>query len=341
MKRFVTFVLAATLIHSGVLAEGQQEVVAPVAAPPVKLVWSTASVPGDAHTLAMGVFKTEVEKLSGGNITVDNFDSSSLFAQGVDLDATMQGKIDLVYTSASLTAQYVPTASMFGAAFTFQSYNQMTKTLNGPVGKKVYDQITAKLGVRPLMAFYLGTRQLNLTEKAGLVTKPEQMKAIKMRVPNAPAWIAMGRALGANPTPMAFGEVYMGLKTGVVDAQDNPLPTDKNAKFYEVTKYIVLTDHVVDSVWPSINEKRWKSLSAQQQDWVMKAMETARAFCDKTNLDNEKSILSFFKDQGLTVVENPDKAAFAAYAKNFYLTDGKDISKDWDWNLYEEIQQIK
>jgi len=140
---------------------------------------------------------------------------------------------------------------------------------------------------------------------------------------------------------MAFGEVYMGLKTGVVDAQDNPLPTDKNAKFYEVTKYIVLTDHVVDSVWPSINEKRWKSLSAQQQDWVMKAMETARAFCDKTNLDNEKSILSFFKEQGLTVVENPDKAAFAAYAKNFYLTEGKDISKDWDWNLYEEIQQIK
>lgn len=341
MKRIAMLMLVVMLVIAGVSAEGVKETPAPASNQPVKLVWSTASVPGDAHTVAMGVFKSEVERLSAGNITVDNFDSGSLFAQGVDLDATMQGKIDIVYTSASLTAQYVPTASMFGAAFTFQSYEQMTKTLNGPVGQKVYDQVTAKLGVRPLMAFYLGTRQLNLTEKAGPVTKPEQMKTIKMRVPNAPAWIAMGRALGANPTPMSFGEVYMGLKTGVVDAQDNPLPTDKNAKFYEVTKYIVLTSHVVDSVWPSINEKRWQSLSAQQKDWVMQAMNTARVFCDKTNLENEKNILSFFKDQGLTIIENPDKAAFAAYAKNFYLNEGKDISKDWDWKLYEEIQKIK
>jgi TRAP-type C4-dicarboxylate transport system substrate-binding protein len=147
--------------------------------------------------------------------------------------------------------------------------------------------------------------------------------------------------LGANPTPMAFGEVYMGLKTGVVDGQDNPLPTDKNAKFYEVTKYIVLTDHVVDQVWPTINEKKWQSLTAQQKSWVVAALEKARAHCDKTNLDNEADILDFFREQGLIVIENPDKAAFAAYAKNFYLTEGKDISKDWDMALYEEIQKIK
>jgi tripartite ATP-independent transporter DctP family solute receptor len=231
--------------------------------------------------------------------------------------------------------------SMFGAAFTFQSYKQMTQTFNGPVGKKLFDKVTAKLGIRPISAFYLGTRELNLTEKAGRVTKPEQMKTVKMRVPNAPTWIAMGKALGANPTPMAFGEVYMGLKTGVVDAQDNPLPTDRSAKFYEVTKYIILTDHVVDSVWPTIYEKKWQSMSKQQQDWVVAALEKARDYCDKTNLENERTILSFFKEQGITVVENADKAAFAAYAKNFYKNEGKDISKDWDWDLYDSIQKIK
>jgi TRAP-type C4-dicarboxylate transport system substrate-binding protein len=167
------------------------------------------------------------------------------------------------------------------------------------------------------------------------------MKTVKMRVPNSPAWIAMGKALGANPTPMAFGEVYMGLKTGVVGAQDNPLPTDKSAKFYEVTKYIVLTDHVVDSVWPTINEKKWQSMTKQQQDWVVAALDKAREHCDNTNLENEKSILSFFKEQGLTVVENADKAAFAAYAKNYYQNEAKDISKDWDWKLYDDIQKIQ
>ncbi len=307
----------------------------------VKLVFTSASVPGDAHTVAMKVFKDEVEKLSAGNIAVDLYDSGSLFGQGADLDAVMQGKVDMVYTAAAWTAQFVPEMSMFSAAFTFQSYKQMTQTFNGPIGKRLFEKVTKKLGIRPISAFYLGTRQLNLTEKAGLVTKPEQMKSVKMRVPNSPAWIAMGKALGANPTPMAFGEVYMGLKTGVVDAQDNPLPTDKSAKFYEVTKYIVLTDHVVDSVWPTINEKKWQSLSAQQKEWVVAALEKAREACDKMNLENEKSILGFFKAQGLTVVENADKAAFATYAKNYYKNEGKDQSKDWDWNLYDEIQSIK
>lgn len=324
------------LLGTGAFARGTAE--APKA---VKLTWSTASVPGDAHTEAMKVFKAEVEKISGGSITVDNFDSGTLFSQANDQDACMQGKVDLVYTSAAWLAQFVPTTSMLSAAFTFQSYNQMTKTLNGPVGQKIYDQVVAKLGMRPLMAYYLGTRELNLIEKVGPVTKPEQMKSVKFRVPNAPAWIAMGKALGANPTPMSFGEVYLGLKTGVIDGQDNPLPTDQAAKFYEVTKYIVLTDHVVDSVWPAINEKRWQGLTQQQRDWVVQALAKGREYCDKTNQDKEKTILDFFRQQGLTVIDNPDKAAFAAYAKNYYATEGKDQSKDWDWTLYDEIQKIK
>ena len=247
----------------------------------------------------------------------------------------------MVYSSASWLAEFVPYLSMFGAAYTFQSYDQMTKTFNGPIGKRMFDDVAKKTGVRPLCAFYLGTRQLNLIAKVGPVTKPEQMKGVKLRVPQSPTWIAMGKALGANPTPMAFNELYMGLKTGAVDGQDNPLPTDKNAKFYEVTKYIVLTNHLVDSVWPSINEKKWQSLTKQQQDWVLQALEKARQSCDKTNLDNEKEILDFFRQQGLVVIENLDRDAFAAYAKNFYLTEGKDISKDWDLALYDEVQKMK
>jgi len=247
----------------------------------------------------------------------------------------------MVYTSAQWLAEFVPYLSMFGAAYTFQSYDQMAKTFNGPIGKKIFEEVAQKTGVRPLCAFYLGTRQLNLIAKVGPVTKPEQMKGVKLRVPNSPTWIAMGKALGANPTPMAFNEVYMGLKTGAIDGQDNPLPSDKNAKFYEVTKYIVLTNHLVDSVWPTINEKKWKSLTKQQQDWVMQAAVKAGQSCDKTNLENEKQILDFFRQQGLTIIENPDRGAFAAYARNSYLTESKDISKDWDLKLYDEIQKLK
>jgi tripartite ATP-independent transporter DctP family solute receptor len=336
LKKIIGLIAVFAVVASvAAFAEGQQQT------GQIKLTWSTASVPGDAHTEAIPAFKAELERLSDGTMTVEYYHSGQLFSQANDQDACMQGKVDMVYSSAAWLAQHVPTASMFGAAFTFQSYTQMTKTLNGPVGQKIFDAAVVKLGMRPLMAYYLGTRQINLTEKVGPVTKPEQMKNVKFRVPNTPAWIAMGKALGANPTPMAFGEVYMGLKTGVIDGQDNPLPTDKNAKFYEVTKYIVLTDHVVDSVWPAINEKKWQSLSKKQQGWVMKALEKGREFCDQKNLETEKTILDFFKQQGLIVIDKPDKKAFAAYAKNFYATEGKEISKNWDWALYDQIQKIK
>jgi len=334
-KRIASVALVAAVLVGGVFAEGKQESKA------VKLTFSSVSVPDDAHTKAMTVFKEEVEKLSGGQITVDVFHSGQLFNQTAEQDAIRQGTVDMVYTSAQWNAQFIPKLSMFGAAFTFQSYDQMTKTFNGPIGKKIFEEIAASQGIRPLTAYYLGTRQLNLAAKVGEITKPEQMKGVKLRVPNSPTWIAMGKALGANPTPMAFGEIYMGLKTGAVDGQDNPLPTDKNAKFYEVTKFIVLTNHVVDSTWPTINEKRWQSLSKEQQGWVIAAADKAREFCDKTVKENEATLISFFKEQGLTVIENPDRAAFAAYAKNSYLTESKDQSKDWDLALYDEIQKIK
>ena len=331
MKRFVVLALVAGIAALSVSAQAK----------PVKLVFTSVSVPGDAHTQAMYVFKTEVEKLSGGSITVDVYDSGQLFSQQAEQDAVRQGKVDIVYAGDAWLAPTVPYLSMLGAPYTFQSYDQMTKVLNGPIGKRIFEDVAKSQGIRPLAAFYLGTRQLNLIAKVGPVTEPEQMKNVKFRVPNSPSWIAMGKALGANPTPMAFGEVYLGLKTGTIDGQDNPLLTDKSAKFYEVTKYIVLTNHVIGTVWPTINEKKWESLSDQQKAWVSQAMETARQFCDKTNLDAEKTLLDFFRQNGITVIDNPDRAAFAAYAKNYYLNEAKDISASWDWKLYDEIQKLK
>lgn len=307
----------------------------------ITLTWSSISVPGDAHTEAMKVFKEELERLSDGKIKVDLYIAGQIYTQEAELAACREGTLDMAYYSDAWLAEFVPYLSMFSAVYTFRDYNHMTKVLNGEIGQKIFEEVAQKVGVRPLAAFYLGTRQLNLVEKVGPVRTPQDMKGIKLRTPASPAWIALGKALGANPTPMSFGEVYMGLKTGAIEGQDNPLPTDKNAKFYEVTKYIVLTDHVVNSVWPTINEKRWQSLSDIDKLLVRKAIEKARKFCDETNLKAEAELLDFFREQGLIIIEDPDKEAFAAYAKNSYLTESKDISKSWDMELYEEIQKVK
>lgn len=311
------------------------------AADNVTLTFSSVSVPGDAHTRAMQMFKMTLKKLSGGTMDVDVYHSGQLFSQEAEIAAVRRGTIDMAYTAAGWNAEFVPYLSMLGAVYTFSGYQHMTKVLNGEIGKKIFEDVAKATGARPLGAFYLGTRQLNLVEKVGEVRHPDDMKGVKLRTPGSPTWIALGKALGGNPTPMSFSEVYMGLKTGAIEGQDNPLPTDKNAKFYEVTKYIVLTDHLADSVWPTINEKKWNSLSDQQKAWVLEAIDAARKSCDEQNLSNEAKLKDFFKSKGLVIIEDPDKEAFQKYAKNSYLTDSKEISKDWDLELYEEIQAAK
>jgi len=307
----------------------------------INLTWSSVSVPEDAHTKAMTVFKEEVERLSDGKITVDLYVAGEIYTQEAELAACREGTLDMAYFSDNWLAEFVPYLSMIGAVYTFSGFDHMDRVLNGEIGREIFEDVAQKTGVRPLAAFYLGTRQLNLVEKVGPVRTPQDMKGVKLRTPASPAWIALGKALGGNPTPMSFGEVYMGLKTGAVEGQDNPLPTDKNAKFYEVTKYIVLTDHVVNTVWPTINEQRWQSLSEVDKLVIHKAIDKAREFCAETNLQAESELVEFFRNEGLIVIEDPDKEAFAEYAQWSYQNESQDISQDWDMELFQKIQEAK
>lgn len=302
------------------------------------LRFSTVSVPGDAHTEAIYILKNTVEKLTNKQITIEVFHSGSLYGQGEDCEAVMRGDLELCYMSAHWVASKVPEASMFTAGYLFKDYTHMTKVLNGEIGKKLFETIAKKINARPLGAFYLGTRHLNLRDIGRVVRRPEDLKGVKLRMPNTPAWLFLGKALGANPTPLAFGEVYLALKTGTIDGQENPLPTDYNAKFYEVTKYIILTGHFVDSVWPTIHERIWQELGPDLQKKLLYAVNTARRYCDNTNLKREKELVDFFKKQGLIIIR-PDLKAFRETVLKAYL-ENKEISGNWDMNLYNEIQAL-
>jgi len=304
------------------------------AAKPVELVYTMTAVPTDAHAGAMMVFKETVERLSGGQIKVLTYDSASLFKQEQEVTAVKSGQADITATAASWLTDGSPWVSMFTAGYIFQSYDHMTSVLNGEVGEVVFERIAKEQGIRPLGAQYLGTRQINLVEDRHIKT-PADLKGVNLRMPNSDAWLFLGRALGANPTPISFSELYMALQTGTVDGQDNPLPTDKNAKFYEVTKSITLTNHLVDSVWPTINEAKWQSLTEQQKEWVMEGVKAGIEYCDKTNLKAEAELVAFFKSEGLSVYE-ADVEAFASHVLAQYLD--SDFSKTWDLDLFEKVQ---
>ncbi|WP_168203284.1 sialic acid TRAP transporter substrate-binding protein SiaP [Oceanispirochaeta crateris] len=298
---------------------------------------NTISVPNDAHTNALYKFEEVLEELTEGKVQVEVFHSASLFSSEEEFASLLQGNLDMAYVSANTLADYIPSFSMLTSGYIFKDYDHMRKVYDGEIGDKILSSVQDELGIVPIDVFYLGARQINLRDIGRVVKTPADLKGVKLRMPNSAAWLFLGKAMGASATPLSFSELYLALKTGTVDGQDNPLPTVKNAKFYEVTKSISLTNHVIDTVWPTISEKKWKELTPYH-DEVISAIEEAKQLCDSQNIEAEKSLVEFFRSEGLTVVE-ADKEAFSSHVQGVYLNDKK-MTSTWDLDLYEQIQNI-
>ncbi|MCB2158500.1 MAG: TRAP transporter substrate-binding protein DctP, partial [Rhodobacteraceae bacterium] len=157
------------------------------------------------------------------------------------------------------------------------SAEHQVKVFNDPLMDPFKQKVEDELGVKLLSVMYLGRRQVNLRmpKAERTVMTPADLAGVNLRMPGSDAWQFLGRALGANPTPMAFTEVYTALQTGAVDGQDNPLPTVVDAKFYEVTKQIILTSHLVDLNYIALSKAAWDAMSAEQQAKVQEAADAA------------------------------------------------------------------
>ena len=303
------------------------------------LRYNTVAGPEQPQTLAMNKFAEVLEELSGGKITVKVFHSGQLGDQKTSILNVKRGSLDMYDGGGgSWFADLLnyPEVGVLSTPYLYRDLDHMYRVLTGPVGGEFADYIAKNHNIRILDWWYLGTRQLDLKKKVGVVRRPEDLKGVKLRMPNVESWLNMGRALGADPTPLGFGEVYMALKTGTIDGQDNPLPTDYAQKFVEVTHYIVLTDHFINPVAEIINEKLWQEMPENYRMYVRKAMEVARYWQNEYVLENEAKLLGLFvKDYGMEIII-PDKQAFMENVKKFY-TQPK-FNEQWGEGTYEKIQ---
>ena len=262
--------------------------------------------------------------------------NSSLFKQGTELEAIARGNLEMSITSAQELAVFFPEFSIFTAGYVHRDAAHQVAVFNDPLMAPFKKKVEDELGVKLLSVMYLGRRQLNLrTDKK--VTTPADLKGINLRMPGTDAWQFLGKALGASPTPMSFSEVYTGLQTGAIDGQDNPLPTTVDKKFYEVTKQIVLTSHLVDLNYIAISKKLWDGLSADQQKTLQAASDEAAEFGRKNQLAQEASLVDFIKKQGLKVYE-PDLAAFRKRVQGMYLK--SDYAKTWPKGLLDKVNSL-
>ncbi|MFM2083695.1 MAG: hypothetical protein RLY95_513 [Pseudomonadota bacterium] len=298
---------------------------------------STPAVPDDWHAKMWTVMKDELAKTAPGQFDVQINLNASLFKQGAEPAAMARGNLELSAISAQDIAKIVPAYSIFTAGYIIRDPDHLHKVHTGAIGTEMAKLVSEKMDVTILAPLYLGTRQVNLRE-AKNVRMPADLKGVKLRMPGSKEWLFLGEALGATPTPLAFGEVYLALKTGTIDGQDNPLPTVKSAKFYEVTKQIVMTSHLVDGIFISISNKAWNAMNAQTQAKVKAAAISAAKYNDVNRIKDEAEMVSFFKSQGLAVT-TPDVPAFRTAVQLAYQK--SDISQTWPKGMLDRINAVK
>jgi TRAP-type transport system periplasmic protein len=298
---------------------------------------STPAVPDDWHAKMWTVFKDSLEKSAPGEFDVQINLNASLFKQGTEPAAMARGNLELSSISAFDIAKLVPEFSVFTAGYIVRDPDHQQKVFNGPIGTEMFKAVSEKMEVTPLSTVYLGTRQVNLREARNVKT-PADLKGVKLRMPGSKEWLFLGEALGATPTPLAFGEVYLGLKTGTIDGQDNPLPSVRAAKFYEVTKQIVMTSHLVDGIFIAISNKAWNAMSAPQKQKVKAAADAAAAYNNENRIREEGQLVEFFKKEGLQVT-TPDVEAFRKSVQATYQN--SDYAKVWSKGLLDRINATK
>ncbi|MBR0683713.1 C4-dicarboxylate ABC transporter [Roseomonas eburnea] len=263
--------------------------------------------------------------------------NATLFRQGTELVAIQRGNVEMANLAPQDFSRQIPAWSVMASAYLFRDASHMRKVFDGEIGAEFNRMAREQLNVHVLGPLYFGTRHVNLRPRKRIST-PADMAGLKLRMPPGETWQFLGEALGANPTPVAFAELYTALQTGTVDGQDNPLPTSRTMRFHEVTTQFVLTSHLVAYDLLSVSARLWDSLGPAQRNAIQAAANKAIDQSTERHLAQEQEVVAFFRSQGLEVYE-PDVAAFRAEAQRRYLASAQ--SQSWPPGILERINAVR
>ncbi|HWK68811.1 MAG TPA: TRAP transporter substrate-binding protein DctP [Rhizobiaceae bacterium] len=266
----------------------------------------------------------------------EGYYGGNLFKQGTELVALQRGNLEMGNIAPQDISKQIPAWSIVTSAYLFRDAAHLKAFFASDMGAELKKMAEDQLGVRVLGPTYFGARQVGLKPEKEIKT-PADMAGIKLRMPGGDAWQFLGTALGANPTPMAYAEVYTGLQTGAIDGQDNPLPNVENMKFYEVMSQIVLTSHLVGFDLLVVSKKVWDEMGEEKQKKFQAAADAAIDFSTEKHLAREKELVELFKSKGLKLYE-PDIAAFRKFAQEKYLA--SDLAKDWPSGWVDKINAL-
>ena len=320
-KRFAIKLVAACTVLAGTLG------LPGVAQAQTKLKWAhvyETSEPFHKWSVWAG---DEIKKRTNGKYEVQVFPASTLGKESDINNGLTLGTVDIILTGASFAGNsYKPLAITY-FPFIFRDAEHQLMYARSDVFRELAKGYDDKTQNHITAMTYYGARQVTSNRP---IQKPEDMKGLKIRVPDAPAYLAFPKSLGANPTPIAFAEVYLALQNGTVEAQENPLPTIEAKKFYEVQKNISLTGHIVDSLLTVVSGQLWGKLSDADKKVFTDVMQEAAEKAGREIIASEIRLTDEFKKKGINVI-TVDKNAFReAVLKSTKPTDQGYRQADYD-----------
>lgn len=252
---------------------------------------------------AVRFFADEVARLSDGKLKVRGFGDASLGPDVQMQNALVGGAQEMMVGSTATLVGTVKEFALWDAPFLFANVEEADAVLDGPVGQKLMDSLQAK-GLVGLVYWENGFR--NLTNSRHAIEKAEDLKGIKLRVMQNPVYLQMFNDAGANAVPLPFSELFTAMETGAVDGQENPYTTILSSKFFEVQKYLTVSNHVY-SPWILLASKKWwDGLSADEQKILMEAAVSSRDFERKDTRAQAEKALVELKEEGMTISELPE-----------------------------------
>jgi tripartite ATP-independent transporter DctP family solute receptor len=261
--------------------------------------------------------------------------NGTLFAQGTEIEAMQRGNLEVGMISPQDVATLISEYSIFTTGYLMRDPAHLDAVYDGDIGKEYTANVEKQIQIHIVRSQYLGTRHVMLREVKDIKT-PADMKGLKLRMPGSEAWQFLGNALGAEATPLAFEEVYLALQTGTIDGLENPLPDAEAAKFYEVTKEVVLTSHQVSNTFFAIAGGFWNGLSDDDKKAIEAAEDVAKKYNDAGVLSTEKDAVAFFESKNNKVI-TPDVDAFRKQVLDKFLH--SDFAKDWPAGMLDRIQK--
>ncbi|MDL2260117.1 TRAP transporter substrate-binding protein [Deltaproteobacteria bacterium OttesenSCG-928-K17] len=282
-----------------------------------------------AHPYHLGLirFGEIIKEKTNGEITLDAFHSSQLGSERELIEALQMGTTDMCVISTAPLAGFTKSFMVYDLPFIFPDSATAHKVLDGPIGQNSFVELE-KIGIIGLAFYENGFRQVTNSSKP--LVKPSDARGLKIRTMENKVHMASFRAVGANPTPMAFGELFTALQQKTIDAQENPLPIIYNNKFYEVQKYCSMTNHFYSPAPLLISKKVWDKLSDEQKQIFKDAAVEARAYQREELAKQDAAYLSDLKDMGMEINEVDKEAwlkAMAPVYKQFEKEIGADLIK--------------